>query len=303
MMAIANGNISTDATESPKYVGVGVCKVIGFNPTKAQYKELLGYEPNNEPAYVGVQEVQGKNIPFARISFVVKTIPELSNDIETTQLLTFFIRNQYRVGSQSGKFQVIDEYGRTAWADKATIDAHAQIMYSNGPAQISQNYRPLYVGEEALTTFIKALVNIPDPATYQNGAWVMKSSEELKECYCRLDDIPNYFKGNFKEIKDTLALRPDNKIKVVFGIRTTDSGQEYQDLYNEMVLKSSSNNITKIQKEIEDRQANGALSNRYYEYTPLHEYKVEPTDVSTPAQTDDPFANAESTSWPANQQN
>lgn len=293
-MAFSKGMVSTDAAEIKRYIGIGVCRVVGFNPTKAQMKELMGYEPNDEPAYYGVQEVNGQNVPFARLSFVMRTIPELSGGIETTQMLTFFLRNQYRKGSQSGKYQVIDEYGRTAWGDEAVVKAKGQIMYSNGPANVTTNYRPIYVGEEELTNFLKNYICIPNPTNYVNGAWIMKSAQELQDCQCRLDNIPNYFKGDFKEITEVVGLQPENKVKVLFGIRSNDNGQEYQDLYTHMVLRSSSNNITALQKDVEDRQANGGLNNRRYEFTPLHEYKVEPTDMSSQPKSDDPFATEDS---------
>lgn len=297
-MAVAAGNKSTDAAEIKRYIGVGACKVIGVNPTGAQIKKLMGYEPKEEPVYTGTQEVEGKQIAYARICLVLQTIPEKCNGIEMTQMLNFFIRNQYRNGATSGKWQVIDEFGRTAWATKETIDNKAQIMYSNGPANVTTNYRPCYVGEEELTEFIKTFINIPNPANYVNGTWVMKTGEELKSSLCRLDEIPNYFKGNVKEIKDTIALQPENYVKVLFGIRTTDDGKEYQDVYNK-VLRSSATNYEKLQAEIEDRKNNGALANRTYEFCELKEYKLESTNYSESSSNDDPFAggNSDNTPW------
>lgn len=294
-MAFSKGQVSTDATEIKRYVGIGVCKVIGFNPNKKEMGVLFGHEPNEEPVYHGMQDVNGQNVAFARLSFVVRTIPELSGGIETTQMLTFFVRNQYMKGSQSGKYKVIDEYGRTAWGDETTVKAKGQIMYRNGPANITTNYRPIYTGEEELTNFLKAFINIPSPANYQNSTWIMKPAQELQDCMCRLDNIKDYFNGNFKEIEDIIALQPDNKVKVLFGVRSNDNGQEYQDLYNRVILRSSSSKISSIQKDVEERQANGGLQNRHYEFTPLHEYKVEATQVQE-SKENDPFA-SENSPW------
>jgi hypothetical protein len=121
----------------------------------------------------------------------------------------------------------------------------------------------------------------------------MKKGDALDDCLCRLDDIANYFKGDFKEIKDAIALQPNNKVKVLFGIRSTDDGKEYQDVYTRLVLRNNSTNIAAFQKEIEERKNAGALSNRTYEFCELKEYKPTPTDFSsaTPA-SEDPFANA-----------
>jgi hypothetical protein len=35
MMAVSKGNVSTEAVEIKKYVGIGAITVIGINPTKA----------------------------------------------------------------------------------------------------------------------------------------------------------------------------------------------------------------------------------------------------------------------------
>lgn len=299
-MAVAAGKKSTEAVEIKRYIGLGTCKVLCVNPNAAQIKELMGYEPKEEPTYTGTQEVEGKQVPYVRISFVVRTVPEWCNGIDTTQMLTYYIRNQYRKGSTSGKYQVIDEYGRTAWASKETIDAKAQIMYSNGPANITTNYRPAYVGEDELTDFIKTFINIPNPANYVNGTWVMKTGEELKDCLCRLDEIPNYFKNDIKEIKETVALQPENYIKVLFGIRTTDDGKEYQDVYTKTLRTPvTDRKRNAFQAEIEERKNAGALSNRYYEFCELKEYKLEGTDYTSVPKSEDPFAgdNNADTPW------
>ena len=298
-MAIAKGNASTDAVKIKRYIGIGSCKVLAVNPNAAQVKALLGYEPQEEPVYYGTQEIDGKNIPYARISFVISTIPELCNGVECTQMLTYFVRNQYRKGAQTGKYQVIDEYGRTAWAAEETIKAKQQIMYANGPANISANYRPAYVGEAELTEFLRIYLNIANPATYLNGTWTMKSPEEAKLSECRLDNITEYFKGNIAEIKDAIALQPNNKVKVLFGIRVNDEGREYQDIYP-TVVRNNASSYEKLQKEIEDRKEHGGLSNRVYEFCNIKEYRVIPTDMSEAAVVEDPFANAgtvEETPW------
>ena len=299
MMAFAKGQVSSEPSEIKKYIGIAPVKVLAVNPNKAKIKELMGYEPENEPVYTGTQEIDGKVINYARIDFIVRTVASSCNGIELTQRMTFFIRNQYRKGSQSGKYQVIDEYGRTAWADEATIKAKAKIYYKDGTmeANITQNYRPVFTGEEELTNFIKAYLNIPNCMNYINSTWVMKTGEELNDCLCRLDDIPKYFEGNFTEVKDAIALQPNNKVKVLFGIRTTDEGKEYQDVYTRTVLRNNSTNVIALQAEIEESKNNGGLQNRIYEFGELKEYKPTPTDFGNTTPTaEDPFGDAPVTS-------
>lgn len=298
LFMLSKGTASKDAAEIKRYIGVAPCKVLCVNPTKDQIKELMGYEPKEAPVYTGKQDVDGKQVEYARITFVIKTDAEKCG-VDTTQMMTFFVRNQYRKGSQSGKYQVIDEYGRTAWATEEVIKAKGKIMYKDGTmeANVTQNYRPAYVGEEELTNFIKAYLNIPNVMDYVNGTWVMKTGDALNDALCRLDEVPSYFKGNFNEIKDAIALQPNNKVKVLFGIRTDDSGREFQDVYTGNVLRSNSTNIASLQKDIEDSKNNGGLSNRTYEFCEIKEYKPEATDFNEPEAASDPFENAASTPW------
>ena len=298
LFMLSKGAASTDAAEIKRYIGVAPCKVLCVNPTKDQIKELMGYEPKEAPVYTGKQDVDGKQVEYARITFVIKTDAEKCG-VDTTQMMTFFVRNQYRKGSQSGKYQVIDEYGRTAWATEEVIKAKGKIMYKDGAmeANVTQNYRPAYIGEEELTNFIKAYLNIPNVMDYVNGTWVMKTGDALNDALCRLDEVPAYFKGDFKEIKDAVALQPNNKVKVLFGIRTDDSGREYQDVYTGVVLKSNSTNVTGLQKAVEDSKNNGGLANRIYEFCDIKEYKPTPTNFEEPSTASDPFANAGSTPW------
>ena len=56
-----------------------------------------------------------------------------------------------------------------------------------------------------------------------------------------------------------------------------------------MVLRANVTDYSKIQKEIEDRKNAGALSNRIYEFTGIHEYNVEATNFNEQPSGDMPF--------------
>lgn len=299
-MAVAKGNVSVESPEVKKYEGIGAVQIIGINPTKAEIKELMGYEPKEEPVYTGTSEIDGKQVNFARIDFIVKLDAEKTH-INDAFRMTYFIRNQYRKGSQSGKYMVIDDFNNTAWGTEEEIKAGTEIQYANGPAKIIGKYRPAYVGEYELMNFIRHFLCIGSAGEtngydYINGSWVPKTGDALKDCECSFtpDEIQQMFKGNFSCIKDAIALQPSNKIKVLFGIRTNE-GREYQDIYTSYVLRNSSSNISALQKRIEESKNAGGLADRIYNYFgEVREYKVEATDFTeAPA---DPFA-APATPW------
>ena len=305
MMAFAKGQVSSNSSvsEIKRYIGVGLVNVVAVNPTKAEIKELMGYEPKEEPQYTGVQEIDGKQVNFARVTFIVKTNPEHNNGIETTQMMTYFIRNQYRRGSQTGKYQVIDEYNNSAWATEDTIKNKSQVMYANGPAKLIGDYRPAYVGEWELAHFIRQYIWVGSAGEtsgfdYINGVWIPKTGDDLKNCESSfsVDEIQRMFKGDFSSIKSNINLQPTNEVKVLFGIREND-GKTYQDIYTNYVLRSNVSNYSKLQERIEEAKNNGGLNGRTYEFCDLKEYKVEATDFSnaTPV-AEDPFGAAPTTS-------
>lgn len=295
MMAFAKGQVSTEAIDFKKFIGVGTVSVLAVNPNKAQIKELMGYEPQEEPVYTGVQEIDGKKVNYARVDFIVKVDSE-KHGIDYVGRMTYFIRNQYRRGSQSGKYMVLDNYNNSAWATEDTIRAKTQVMYSNGPAKLIGEYRPAYVGEYELTNFIRQYLVIGSAGDtngfdYVNGTWVEKTGDALKDCECWFTpaEMQAMFNGDFSAIKTAIALQPTNKVQVLFGVRTDDAGKEYQDIYTGYVLRNSSNSVAKLQEKIEEAKASGALSNRTYEFCPLKEYKVEATDFNN-TNTEVPFA-------------
>lgn len=303
-MAIAKGNKSTEAADIKRYVGVGAVSVLAVNPNKAQIKELMGYEPQEEPTYVGTQDIDGKPVNYARVDFIVKVDSD-KYGIDYVGRMTYFIRNQYRKGSASGKYMVLDNYNNSAWATEETIKNKEQVMYSNGPAKLIGEYRPAYVGEYELTNFIRQYMVIGNAGEtngydYINGSWVEKTGDALKECECSFtpEEIQRMFKGDFSAIKDAIAMQPTNKVKVLFGVRTADDGKDYQDIYTGYILRNNSTSVTKLQEKVEEAKNNGGLANRYYEFCNLKEYKVEPTDLSEEAPESAPFGpSTEKTPW------
>lgn len=280
-MAISKGQQSTEAAERKLFIGVGAVKVLAVNPTKAELEKIYNRTIDKEPEYVTEAEINGKKIPSVRISFIVKTDADKNMGIETITTHTYFLRKQYNQGSQSGKYQIMDIYGRTAWGTKEEIRQKNVPMYSNGPASIDTDYRLTYVGEEALTLFIKNLLNIPNVQSYVDGQWVDNPRVNKQDCLVRLDDIENYFKGDFKELREIITYQPNNLVKIAFGVRTADDGRMYQSTYDRLCFKNGVTDYSRLDTEIQNRKNSGGLSNVEYESGILHEYSLNPTPVAS----------------------
>ena len=154
-MAFGQGQVSTEGGSIKRYIGVASVFVLGVNPTKAELEKLYNRTIENEPSYVGETEINGEKVAQVRIDFIVKADPEKYLDSNNQPLdfvskVSLFIRRAYRYNKDNTKVQVIDKYGRTAWVTVEQAEAHEVPVYSNGPANIDKDYRPAYIGEEAL---------------------------------------------------------------------------------------------------------------------------------------------------------
>ena len=284
-LAIGKTQESTETAEFKRYVGVGSSFVVAVNPTKKELEVIYGREQANDPEYV-VDTDNGKE---ARISFVVKTDPAVNNGIEITSRVMFTLRNAPAYNRDQTKVQIIDKYGNVTWVDTEIAKAGGQILTKGGnPAKIGPQYRMACVGEADLTGFLKAYLCVGDAFNYINGSWVLKDNAE--DFVFGLEHIKDYFTGNFSEIKEAIALQPNNKVKLLYGIRTTDEGKQYQTVATRygMVLhnSASSSTLTRLEKELANAKQAGSYASTEFKVQELAEYSVAPTDLSNAPATD-----------------
>lgn len=289
-MAFSKGTESKEGNAVKRYIGVAPVFVLAVNPSKSELEKLYNTQLENDPEYLSEVEVgeDKHKVQNVRLDFIVKTDAEKCGGIEFTTKASFFIRNEYRYNKDQTKVQVIDKYGRTAWVTIEQAKAHEIPVYKNGPANIDKDYRPAYHGEEELTKFIKAYLGISNVMKYVNNTWVMVDNPE--DCEARLEDIAEYFKGNFKELRDVIALQPNNKVKILFGVKTTDDNKQYQAIYNQMFLKNVTTDYSKLDENLQERKAAGSYPTTEFTVCDLKEYNVESTDLSdSGASGDMPF--------------
>ena len=282
-MAFGKTQVSKEATEIKRYTGVGSVFVVGVNPNKAELEKLYDRELDKDPEYITEKD----GVTSARIDFIIKTDPtaKCNNGIELLTKFSMFIRNEYRFNKDKTKVQVIDKYGRTAWVTKEQAKAHEIPVYKNGPANIDKDYRPAYVGEEDITNFLKLFLGISNVEKWvKNEATgrreVVGLVDNPQDCECRLENIEDYFKGKFNEIKGAINLMPNNKIKVLFGVRTTDEGKQYQDVYTRKFLSNTVSVYDKLAEDVQTNKDNGAYPNTEFVVADLQEYTVQATNFN-----------------------
>ena len=286
-MAISKGNASKEAQEFKRYIGVCPVFVKAVNPNKAEHEKLFNTTLEEAPVYVQDKEDNdGNSYKNVRISVVLQPDVEKIGFDMPLVTMPFFITNQKQHGANSGKYQVVDKYGRFAWATEAEISAKEIPTYSNGKkADISNDYRIAYVGEEDLTNFIRVFLCIPSITKWDNNEKCMVPNTDVKpeECECRLDieTFEKFFKGDFSEIKDILGFQPTNKVKVCLGVRTDANGKLFQSVYTKKFISNAATNYSSLDKALQADIAyatthNKALSTEYSAKA-VHEYSVTPT--------------------------
>lgn len=286
-MAISKGNASKEAQEFKRFIGVCPVFVKAVNPNKAEHEKLFNTTLEEAPVYVQDKEdSDGNSYKNVRISVVLQPDTEKIGFDMPLITMPLFITNQKQYGANSGKYQVVDKYGRFAWATEAEISTKEIPTYSNGKkADISNDYRIAYIGEEDLTNFIRVFLCIPSITKWDNNEKCMVPNTDVKpeECECRLDieTFEKFFKGDFSDIKDILGFQPTNKIKVCLGVRTDANGKLFQSVYTKKFISNAATNYSSLDKALQADIAyatthNKALSTEYSAKA-VHEYSVTPT--------------------------
>lgn len=277
-MAVKVGKESVEGSFK-LYKGMAAFNIVAVNPTKKELEVLQGREIENEPEYKNKNDDGQDTI---RIVFYAKTNPEakVNNGIELMIPISFLLTKAQRVGQTSGKIQVIDKYGRTAWATPEELTNKVIPQYASGPANISKDYRPVYQGEEQLVDFLIQWLNIPNPANYKDGKWVMKSNPEDSEVSLDMDAL---FKGDVKELQELAKLASVYLVKAAVGIKTTEEGKQYQAVFTRKFVKNAVTDYSKIDAAITEFQSNGGAPNTEFSVEPLHENVVEATQFAPKA--------------------
>lgn len=303
-MAFSKGAESTEGGFK-RYIGVASVKVLALNPTKEELEKLYGRTLENAPEYIGEAEVgeDKHKVPQVRLDFIVQADPDKYTEADGSPLnfinrVSLFVRNEYRENKDNTKVQVIDKYGRTAWVSKEDAKNHVIPTYSNGPANIDKDYRPAYYGEEELIKFLIAYLNIPACQRFVDGKWVMNDASKLPDSEAMLENIPALLKGDFSELRNIIGYQPNNKVKVMFGIRTADDNKQYQTVYTRMFLKNNVSDYSRLDADIAAAREAGSYANTEFDTSDLHEYVVVSSSFSQQPATP---AAAPKTPWGAKQ--
>ena len=264
-MAIAKGRKNEESLFK-RFIGVGNFNVLGVNPDKDTLNSW-GIMTENEPEYNGTQEEQdGSETAYARVSFYVKSVkfPDFITSI------SFFIKERRNYNKDKTKMEVIDIYGNTAWL---TAD---EVKSKRVPDGMSADFRPAYPGEGDLTNFIRNFLDIPGSKNFNEAdrTWTLREGD-LTQSECTLDCIKDYFNGDFSELTEIVKYQPENQVKLLCGIRSSQDGKLRQDVSARYTARAFDNTAAaRWQKKVNEEHTAGRLQNTEYDFNALHEWTL-----------------------------
>jgi len=218
----ASKNPSGENIDIKKYIGVASVNILAVNPNNAMLR-MYGWQiPDDadEPKYVTTTS-DGK--PSARVRFLAQIL-----DLEEKPVIPidFWIRPEVYFNNDATKCQIIDAYGRTAWATKSDVQSHVIPQTSMGPANISLEYKPSHRGQAEVVAFLMKYLNVTPLQMFNKDRkeWVLTQYPGR----LTIDNWSSLCNGNASEISSYISLQPENRVKVILGIRTTDDNKTYQ---------------------------------------------------------------------------
>ena len=89
-------------------------------------------------------------------------------------------------------------------------------------------------------------------------------------------------------VVEAIALQANNKVKLLYGVRTSDEGKQYQVIATrgDFILRNTAsvNAYAKLEKSLTDAKLNGAFATTEFKVQELKEYTVEATNLEKPVE-------------------
>lgn len=284
---IENCNASKNPVEAnfdiKKFIGVASINILAVNPKNATLNKYGWEVPEGaeEPKYLYTKTNEdGKVTNSVRICFLCQ-ITDI--DYKPLVMLNFFCRPDLKINRDGTKVQVIDVYGRTAWATKEEVQNKAIPQYTNGPASISTPYKMCHHGEEEIITFLMKYLNVTPFMKFDSVTRVASPNKNPGKL--TIDNWAKICAGDMSEIVDYLSRQPDNKLKVVLGVKLTDNNKSYQTflpgcfLGNGSRVDYTAGEYTNAAKKIKDFAERNGEDGYVWSAKPVTEWKLEANDV------------------------
>lgn len=247
-----------------RYIGYGAVHIVAVNPNKDKLIEM-GFKAEEEPVYTS-KDADGKEIAY--IDIYLKKAVTASDSLEFSMPIKhrFFLKRK-QINSQTGSVMCINQYGNSTFIP--TEHAKTKTVPAN-LAWFKGSYVVACEGQKEFTEFLRAFFGIPN-LTYKNKKGEIVTINNPSDAEVGLDHWAKLFEGDFSEIK-VLEDFPTNKVRVMFGIKTTDDNKVYQQIFSHYFGKINNTTTTQLEKQLEDARTNGRYAGVEFSIDPIVEY-------------------------------
>lgn len=276
---------SSEASEGfDRYVGLGTSRVLAINPTKAELEKIYGREIQNDPEYTVERDDQKGVI----VDIIVQTDPELCDGIDMINHLRFNLFPTKQTNKDGSKVRIVDNYGNAQWMLIEDANAHKKCLTADGnPQKIDDNYRIAFTGEADILDFLRKFLFNKDSFNMPNGTWTKKADAD--DVVIGFEDPKKLFSGNVSEVKELIALQPNNKIKLLYGVKKVENAETGKISYRQTVCSSydlmlrnnaSASAISQLEKNLKSSKDAGLFAKVEYAVQKLKKWEVQPTNLT-----------------------
>ncbi len=216
MSGFGTGQEVGEGFQRKLYVGAENFKVVSINPSKEELEALYDREINFDPEYIGetkVSDADGeRDAKQIRLDFYLA-----NEDNSVTTKIQFYVADTHHK-SQTGKFKVINSFGRDTWLDQQAIQSKQvpdnMSWYSADGVKVAKR------GEVELISFLVNLLNLP---------FNLDKVEDVSEAYAKIskEEWAKIFAGDVTLLRNVVA-GTNNKIGVLLGVKTKGDGKLVQ---------------------------------------------------------------------------
>ena len=301
-MAFAASEIKNTTGSFKRYHGLGKFNVLTLNPNKRELEEIYGREIANDPVYNDKVDINGLQVDRVKLQFVLNANVDAHPDVKLTIPLTFNLRHAMRYNNMGDKIQICNHYGQFAWISKEDLAA-GTLPDNVSPWFLPEGIRPAIQGEQNLIEFLRSFLNVATPVYKKDG--ILTKIEDLSKAKCYIEKPANLFTGDFSELTPVVALGTMNTVYAMVGIRTSDEGKTYQDIFDGAFAKGydysadrMSAVVNKIYNNVLDAKSNGRYGSTVFHNGELSEYVVVNTDTApNSTEMQNVFGNAPVSPW------
>jgi hypothetical protein len=204
-----------------KYEGFTTVSVRAVNPTRVQIDKLLKretIEDGMDPEYLSQDQDGNQKVS---INFWL-----YSEELDHYFIHSIWLTNKVKESKDGLKKQYVNSTCSTFYVDDpANLPTNFTMFLSKTKDELGyKRFREALVGEQEMCVLLTSWLG--------RIKWTDPETDVLLE-------VNELFKGNYKELQDLVDGNYDTPFVALTGVKTKDTGEQYQTIFNKMFLPAS----------------------------------------------------------------